>query len=297
MRQIQISDALIASELDSSGYVVVPGLDETTVKGLCRSIYEEIRFACPEKVNYNTGADLTGSVRGRAFECIASAFAPVLDRYFQSYECIVGILFVKRPSAVLAGQIQLHCDPTLLPDESRQRHINIWAPLIDVDEKNGALCLVPGAHKVFAPVHSFSVPSQFARIADTVMEYGRCVPMKAGDALIFDNRMPHFSRQNLSSFDRPAAILSIVPSESEFISLFGGAGGEFPIEVYRQPSSWYENTEWINDRERPQTGTYLGRLNWTPHAMSQDEFVDRLEIGVEIQYEFGLLRADVDTRS
>ena len=82
MRQIQISDALIASELDSSGYVVVPGLDETTVKDLCRSIYQEIRFACPEKVNYNSGADLTGSVRGRAFECIASAFAPVLDRTF-----------------------------------------------------------------------------------------------------------------------------------------------------------------------------------------------------------------------
>jgi hypothetical protein len=198
-------------------------------------------------------------------------------------------MFVKRPSADQAGKIHLHCDPTLLPDESRQRHLNIWAPLIDVDETSGALCVVPGSHKVFAPVHSFSIPSQFSQIADTVMEHGRCVPMKAGDVLIFDNRMPHFSRQNLASIDRPAAVLSIVPSDSEFISLYGADESEFPIEVYRQPHSWYENTDWINDRDRPQTGRYLGRLNWTPHALSRSEFFDRLEKGAELQYEFGLL--------
>jgi hypothetical protein len=297
VQQIQITDAVIASELDSSGYAVVPGIDKTTVTDLCRTIYEEIRFACQDKVNYNTGADLTGPVRGHAFQCITKAFAPVLDRYFQCYDCIVAIMFVKRPSAAQAGQVHLHCDPTLLPDESRQRHLNIWAPLIDVDETNGALCVVPGSHKVFAPVHSFSVPSQFSHIPDTVMERGRCVPTKAGDALIFDNRMPHFSRQNQGSVDRPAAVLSIVPSDSEFISLFGTDDSEFPIEVYRQSQSWYESADWINDRERPQTGRYLGRLNWTPHALSRSEFIDRLEKGAELQYEFRLLEAETDNPS
>lgn len=297
MRQIEISDAFIASELDLNGYIVLPGIDGATVTNLRRTIYEEIRFACQNKANFNTGADLTGSVRGRVQQYLANSFAPVLDRYFQNYECILGILFVKRPSITPAGQVCLHCDPSLLPDERLQRHLNIWAPLVDVDDKNGALWVVPGCHRVFAPVHSYSVLSQFSSIADLVMEYGKCVPMKAGEVLIFDNRMPHFSRQNLSHDDRPSAVLSIVPSDAEFISLFGGGGGDYPIEVYRQSRNWYQGMEWTNDLERPQAGEYLGRLKWRPVAMSREEFIERMENLTGLQYEFALLEGGEESPS
>jgi len=150
---------------------------------------------------------------------------------------------------------------------------------------------VPGSHKVFAPVHAFSVPSQFAEIRETVAERGTCVPMKAGELLVFDNRMPHFSRPNLGDADRPAAVLSIVPSNAEFISLFGAGDAEFPIEVYRQPRSWYEDTDWINDADRPQRGELLGRLKWVPRALSREEFIDRLETRTAPRYEFALVDA------
>jgi len=289
MQNIEIADASIARELDANGYVVVPGADAATVTGLCRDIYDEIRFACRDKVNYNTGADVTGPIRGLAFERITTAFAPVLDRYFRAHDCIVGLMFVKRPTAMPAGHIHLHCDPTLLPDENRQRHLNVWAPLVDVDETNGALWVVPRSHTAFAPVHAFSVLSQFAQIRDTVVKHGTCEPMKAGDMLIFDNRMPHFSRPNLGEADRPAAVLSIVPSGSEFISLFGAANGEFPIEVFRQPRSWYEDMDWTNDRDRPQRGELLGRLKWVPRMLSRDEFIERIETRTAPPYRFELL--------
>jgi hypothetical protein len=297
MRQIQIPDPVIASELDSKGYIVLPGIDAEVVTALRRAVYEEIRTARPDKVNFNTGADLTGPMRNFAFECITKAFSPVLDRYFHGYDCIVGLIFVKRPSTATAGQIHLHCDPTLLPDENQQKHLNIWSPLIDVDETNGALWVVPGAHKVFAPVHAFSVPSQFARITDTVMEHGRCIPMKAGDILVFDNRMPHFSRQNWTDADRPAAVLSMVPSGSEFISLFGTAEGEFSIEVYRHQRNWYEDTDWIDDASRPKTGEFLGRLKWSPSAVSREEFIERIKRGAGPEYRFELLGAASGLRS
>ena len=290
-RHIEIPDAVIASELDSNGYVVLPGIDAATVAELRRTVYEEVRSACPDKVNFNTGADLTGPMRERAFESITKTFTPVLDRYFRNYDCMVGLMFVKRPSTVTSGQIHLHCDPTLLPDENQQKHLNIWAPLIDVNEANGALWVVPRAHKVFAPVHAFSVPSQLAQITDTVMEHGQCVPMKAGELLIFDNRMPHFSRQNWTDADRPAAVLSIVPWGSEFISLFGTADGEFPIEVYRQRRNWYEDTDWVNDSIRPRTGDFLGYLKWTPRAVSREEFIERIKRGAGPDYRFEFLEA------
>lgn len=289
MQNIEIADAGIAQQLDTNGYAVLPGADAATVASLHRDIYDEIKSSCVDKANYNTAADLSGPIRERAFRRVIAAFTPSLDRYFHSYTCVVGLLFIKRSTAVPAGHIHLHCDPTLLPDESRQRHLNIWAPLVDVDETTGALWMVPGSHTVFAPVHSFSVPSQFAGIRETVVERGTCVPMKAGDLLVFDNRMPHFSRPNLGGADRPAAVLSIVPSNSEFISLFGAGGAEFPIEVYRQPRNWYEDTDWINDAERPQGGELLGRLKWVPRPLSREEFIDRLETRTAPPYRFELV--------
>lgn len=297
MQNIEIVDALIASELDANGYVVVPGADAATVDGLCSDIYEEIKDACPAKVNYNTGADISGRIRAFAHERIIKAFAPCLDRYFRAYDCIVGLMFVKRPAAAPDGHVHLHCDPTLLPDENRQRHLNVWVPLVDVDETNGALWVVPRSHTVFAPVHAFSLPSQFAKIRDTVMEYGKCVAMRAGDMLIFDNRMPHYSLPNVGNAGRPAAILSIVPSGSQFISLFGEAGGEYPIEVYRQPHSWYEDTDWTNPCQRPQSGELLGRLKWTPRSVTRDEFVSRIETRTPLPYDFEVLDACEHVRS
>jgi hypothetical protein len=292
MRNIKINEARLARELEANGYVVGSGIDAATVADLRNTVYQDIRSTCPDKVNYNTGFDLAGFDRGQTAERLKRAFAPVLDRYFDNHDCIASIMFVKRPSDLAMGQVPLHCDPTLLSDESQQRHLNIWVPLIDVDETNGALWVVPRAHKTFAPVHSFSVPSQFAGIADTVIAHGKSLRMAAGELLIFDNRMPHFSRQNFGAVDRPAVILSIVPSGAELISLFGGDGGEFPVEVYRQSHNWYDGDEWTNDLARPKTGEFLGHLNWVPRPVTRSQFIERIEGHDSVEYRFDLRTAD-----
>jgi hypothetical protein len=288
MQDIQIKDAYITRELEANGYVVVPGLAPAMVSEFRHTTYKEVKKLNNNKLNYNTGADLTGPIRCRTFEKIKEAFTPVLGKYFGNHEIILGIMFVKKPSAHSKGQVGLHFDPTLLPDENKQKHINIWSPLIDVNETNGALCLIPRSHKIFAPVHAITIRPPFSKIADTVLKYGKCIRMKAGEFLIFDNRIIHYSFQNFSKADRPSIVLSLVPLESDFISLFKSKDQKSPIEVFQQPRSWYRDTVWINGMERPKTGNFIGYLKYEPYSFSKEEFIERMEScrsGIDYSFE------------
>jgi len=276
-RDVQIKVSCIERELETNGYVVVPALDAATIAGFYNTVYKEIRHSCRGRLNYNTGADLEGPVRFRAFENIEQAFTPVLDGYFGNFDIVAGLMFVKRPSARFRGRVDLHCDPTLLPDENRQRHINIWSPLVDVDETNGALWVIPRSHRLFAPVHAMTIPTPYANIADTVMRYGRCIRMQAGEALIFDNRTVHYSLQNFSTVDRPSLVASFVPAGADLISLFKSGEPDSRIEVYRQPRSWYQGTGWTRAMERPWTGTFMGYLDYEPGFLDEQEFIERMQ--------------------
>ncbi len=279
VRDVQVKNSCIERELETNGYVVVPALDAAAVAGFYSTVYKEISNACNGRLNYNTGADLEGPVRYRTFENIRQAFTPVLDGYFGNFDIVAGLMFVKRPSTQLRGRVDPHCDPTLLPDENRQKHINIWSPLVDVDETNGALWVIPRSHRMFAPVHAMTIPPPYANIVDTVMQYGRCIRMKAGEALIFDNRTVHYSQQNFSTIDRPSLVASFVPAGADLISLFRSGAPDARIEVYRQPRSWYQGTGWTRAMERPGTGTFIGYLDYEPGFLDEQEFVELVQSG------------------
>ena len=287
--EININDTRIASELESNGYTVIPALGADSIGEFMESIYERIRDNNPGKLNFNTGADMKGPVRLITIDMVKAAATPVLGRYFSNYEIVFGIMFVKRASPDIKAQVGLHFDPTLLRDESKQKHFNAWIPLIDVDEQNGAMWVIPGSHKIFPPVNAITIPFPFSKIQEKVYEYGKCIRMKAGEALIWDNRLIHYSLQNFSNNDRPSVVLTFVPPEAEFISLFRAQGADSPIEVYQQSRNWYYDPSWSNDFGPPRIGKLLGHLNYEPFFVTERKFVEHLESGEPLKnYTFEL---------
>jgi ectoine hydroxylase-related dioxygenase (phytanoyl-CoA dioxygenase family) len=289
MHNITITDKQVEQELNEKGFVVKDLLDESEINSFLSDIFLKINNANTKKLNYNTGADLDTQIKNYTFEKIQKVLPQKLDCFFSGYEIISGIMFIKRPSNEESGQVGLHFDPTLLPDESVQRHIDIWIPLIDVDENNGALWMVPGTHRIFPPAHAITIPFPFSNIKDVVQKHGQCIKMKAGQGLIFDNRTIHYSLQNFSSSDRPVLVLSFVPYGTEFISLYK-APGDSPIEVYKQSKDWYRHPEWSNDIQRPRIGEFIGHLNYEPFFATEKEFIESMASGIPIRnYTFEIL--------
>lgn len=289
LKNINILTQEIEDELNQNGYIVVPGLEKSKISYYLSEAHNLLRNIDTDKYNFNTASDFNHSIRTHTFQRIAKDFTPILNEIFFNFEIIMGIIFIKRPSPDTKSQVGLHFDPTLLPNENIQRHLNVWVPLIDVDEKNGALWVVPRSHKIFAPAHAITITFPFSNIQNSVFQYGKCIKMKAGEALIFDNRLIHYSLQNFSKIDRPSIVLSFVPPESTFISLYKENLSNSLIEVYHQSHNWYQHPDWSNNFERPKTGNFIGYLNYEPRLITETEFNYHLTSGEPFEeYNFEL---------
>lgn len=105
-------------------------------------------------------------------------------------------------------------DPVSYDD--RLVEVGILIYLVDVDERNGAPRFLPGSHRRRHPLHALLAATEVAalRRADdpTGLAYqgqdgAVTVPVRAGEAVLFDPRVLHGAHANLTDIDRPALVL------------------------------------------------------------------------------------------
>jgi ectoine hydroxylase-related dioxygenase (phytanoyl-CoA dioxygenase family) len=119
---------------------------------------------------------------------------------------------VKLPGA---DPVPLHVDWTFL-DEDRFSSVTVWCPLLDTDESNGALGLVTGSQDRIDFVRIVNVPC-YDRCEEAVSDLADrpVVPMRAGQAIIMDNRAVHFSTPNSTDERRVVAACVAGPVEAD----------------------------------------------------------------------------------
>ncbi|MEH1908555.1 phytanoyl-CoA dioxygenase family protein [Nostoc sp.] len=111
------------------------------------------------------------------------------------YPCLSSYV-VKRGNSSQGG-VPIHQDYSMV-DFEQHTAVHIWCPLIDVDETNGCLKAVAGSHKFFNHIVAVSGnPAPYGPLRKLLEEeYAVPVPMPAGSAFIFDERLLHCSNEN-----------------------------------------------------------------------------------------------------
>src|SRR5690606_1276506 len=137
--------------------------------------------------------------------------APAMSRLFPGHETCFAIFVTKRPQT-RQGRLPLHRDYSFV-DRVAHTAVHLWIPLIDVDERNGCLHVVPGSHALMpSPFAVNEYPSPFQPVMDELdREYTTRVPMPAGSALAYDAGLLHGSGENHSAHLRPACIAILLP--------------------------------------------------------------------------------------
>ncbi|MFZ1791214.1 MAG: phytanoyl-CoA dioxygenase family protein [Saprospiraceae bacterium] len=190
-----------------NGYVVLDLLSDNDVNQLIQA------FA---KVEQQHMFDYVASVVLHDFEMrksIHEHLTPVFDRSILpslfNYKFIVGSFVAKKPSSS-KGKFPLHQDPTFV-DEEKNVGMSIWCPLVDVDENNGCLGVLPGSHYLsnhFRNAAMLPYPEWVEILESNYMQY---IPMKVGQVLFMNTRMIHGSPPNLSAKMRPVAAGVAIP--------------------------------------------------------------------------------------
>lgn len=147
-----------------------------------------------------------GEVRQRVNEGIGSILRGPLDMAMRDYRPLGGSFIAKAKG--YPEPLRPHQDWTIV-EEDRFRSFNVWIPLCDVDERNGAIRVLPGSHRWLKDVRGPNTPTPWAGVQTTLWEATRVLPMKAGQALVYDHRLIHASGPNNSSQARVAAVFGV----------------------------------------------------------------------------------------
>jgi ectoine hydroxylase-related dioxygenase (phytanoyl-CoA dioxygenase family) len=288
MNNLIFKNSDLQTKLKHEGYAVMPLLNSQDIAqllALYKTYYPE--DSLPVFNSFARNAEVRTSIS----QGIQQVFKPRLEQYFDGFRITMGIFFIKNKAE--DNHIGIHQDPTLLKNECLQEHINFWCPLQDVNKDNGAMQVFAGSHLMFPPVQALTIPTPFGQHSDLIYRQMQTIDMKAGEVLVFDNRLIHSSTSNTTNGKRICVVSSIIPASAEWFSFYRNPNlPNSDIEVYEQQPDCYLDVEWTNNMEPPKTGKKIGLLDFRPFTVSEDELNNIIKNRIVASgYNFRLLPA------
>ena len=145
--------------------------------------------------------------RREVYRYLRDFVSPRLDRILADYRVLTATV-VEKPAG--EGDMELHRDWWMSADPADMNLI-VWCPLVDTDEGNGTIRLVVGSQRVTGDISAAHASKYFAGYGEELKRRARPIPLRAGEALLFDATMAHWSPENRSAESRPALSLMCLP--------------------------------------------------------------------------------------
>src|SRR5690606_6277030 len=148
-------------------------------------------------------------------EEIKVVYKRAYEEYFQNYTPFGGTFLYKISSP--DSFLNVHQDWTVV-DESREVALNIWTPFCDITMNNGHLMVLPGSHyKHYPTLRAPTLPQFFQYDLSIVMEELVPVLVKAGEAVILNQSIIHYSPPNISGEIRKAITAGVKTKDAQMM--------------------------------------------------------------------------------
>ncbi|PHR37138.1 MAG: hypothetical protein COA38_00160 [Fluviicola sp.] len=225
------------------GFIVLPMLNAEEVE-LLLNYYNNQDFDNKIEAGFhisldNQNQDLVKEVGSKIKEILVPKTTDLLD----DCKVFTASYVIKEPG--LQNIVPPHQDWTFV-DESQFCSATIWTALVDVTEENGALGVIRGSHTIFNHKRSSPSPQSKSPLSDhifTLFPFVEIIEMKAGESLIFDNRLIHASPPNLSDQARIAVGIGITQKEAQLNHFYQNptSGKLEEYEVDENFYTWFNN--------------------------------------------------------
>jgi hypothetical protein len=195
-------------------------------------------------------------------DTLKNIFTPKVEALMNNYTILYGNFMYKEAGG---KEIEVHQDFSFV-DEKKYTAFNLWIPLQDTNPENGGFHLIESSNKLFNSYRSSTIPHNLTHYNEAFKKLMKAVDVKAGDGLLFDHRLFHYSTPNRSDKIRIAVQMVLIPKEAT------------PVMYYYEPQkdkknlSVYEMTEnflltknlWSNPTD------YLRKIGETPYEKIPD---------------------------
>lgn len=192
-----------------NGFITIPNfLNEEEIEKLV-SLYSTLKIENLEEI-YTNIKDRDLELNEKIDVYLKALFQPSLDKYFADFIPSGGVFIVKGTGE--KSESSLHQDWNVI-DEEKYLSCCVWCPLVDVDESNGCLQIIPTSNNWFKSIRSSNIRTLFVDFKN-VKKQLVAVPVKKGTAVVFAHNVFHGSKPNFTEVIRPVASLSLISKDA-----------------------------------------------------------------------------------
>jgi len=264
-------DAEKQALLERDGYVIIDYYTPSEMEELV-SLYKTWH-PTDEKGFFPSTFSKDEQYRQKADVAIQRLGQRSIQHYFENIKVVCGSFIVKAPDP--DSGMGIHQDMTLV-DEKRFTGINIWCPLVDLTPENGVLYALKGSHRLVPTMRGSTIPAIYddTEVREAITFYAEPIYLKAGQAIVFDQSIIHFSPPNESNEARIVTNTFITHKEATFqIAYWDKENYGDKVEVFAQADDFMTNyAQFGHDiNARPRMGKSLGFMNYTFPRLSVDQ--------------------------
>ncbi|MBL4586933.1 MAG: phytanoyl-CoA dioxygenase family protein [Flavobacteriales bacterium] len=262
-----LKDAELDRQLSEKGFVVMDFLGTEEVAALTKTFNdshteETVPF-------YATAHHQNTDFRKKMSAAISEKLQPHFDKTFENCNLLGASFIVKSKSE--QSLLQPHQDWNIV-DETKFRSFNIWIPLVDLNENNGAIEILPKSHNWLRGYRHSSINCAYSNVHHLVWENMKPPYLKAGQALIYGHALLHASKANTSDQKRIALASGIIPSEAQMYFYWNNNG---TVEQYESNTAFFM-TE--NIFEGPGPLKKIGNMTYDFPSVNEAQFCRLAEI-------------------
>jgi ectoine hydroxylase-related dioxygenase (phytanoyl-CoA dioxygenase family) len=253
------NDSKLQEQFEKDGFVVVPFLNEAEVNTLS-SLFYKLHKQVPENF-YSTTFSASPELKEEINEQTNRVFGSKTDQLFGNIKKLGSSFLCKAPGE--GGKMHVHQDWTVV-DESKFCSVTVWVPLVDTSEKNGAIRVLRGSHRFTDTLRAPTLPSEYAGLQNEIWDEMELLPMKAGEAFIFNHALLHASSVNKTDKERLAITYGVIPAEAGLMLYHLNENKK--LEKYLMPDDMFQR--YHNIGQRPEFGEKVEELSYEVKPMS-----------------------------
>ncbi|HMU99362.1 MAG TPA: phytanoyl-CoA dioxygenase family protein [Chitinophagales bacterium] len=264
-------DEQLQKAFDENGYVKIPLLNNDDIQGLTNLFYQYHNEL--KENSFGASSFMHDKItKMKIRDMLYPVFLPYFEKIFKEYTYFGSSFLYKTKGK--NSDLAPHQDWTIV-DESKFVAINIWTPLIDTTPQNGTLYVVPKsqAQKKFS-LRAPTIPFYFLNYLDTVIKCSEPINARAGEAVILNQSLIHYSSPNIVD-DIRIAITSGIKSKNAPMNFHYFEESSKVVECYRMPEDFlldFDNfTEDIY--KRPTKGELVKEFQYV-NSVTKKEFIN-----------------------
>jgi hypothetical protein len=215
------------------GYIIIPDFLNNNDIDQLTTLYNSLQIEHLEGI-YTNIKDRDVVLNEKIDLFLKAIFQPSLERHFTNFSADGGVFIIKGTGE--KSESTLHQDWNIV-NEKKYISCCVWCPLVDVDESNGCLQIIPKSNNWFNSIRSLNMSPLFMGF-NKVNKQLLSVPVKKGNAVVFAHNVFHGSKPNYTNVIRPVATVSVISKDATPVHYLKN---EDKIDVISADKKFYQN--------------------------------------------------------